>query len=280
MLTPDASVIGAPGIAHGSEPHPELPRSERAYAHLRDLIATSRLAPGTRLRELDLAASFGLSRTPVRAALARLEAEGLVANDPVKGMVVTELDHGMVAELYVMRDVLEGTAARLAARHASDVEIAVLREIALHDRDLQGDAEALTANNRRFHNHLYRCAHNRYLLKTVSAVQEALVLLGRTTLSVTARAKVSGTEHLAIVAALEARDEAKAETLVRQHIQAAYRTRLTMMVDEEAPRRRGVHAPSPAIPATVAERAAAPRAPRKPGGATRKPVTRSRAART
>jgi len=237
MLTPDDHAIDASGMIEDSTASLQLPRSEQAYTRLRDLISTSRLAPGTRLRELDLAGSLGLSRTPVRAALARLEAEGLVANDPVKGMVVTELDHGMVAELYVMRDVLEGTAARLAARHASDVEVAVLREIAERDRDLEGDAEGLAANNRRFHNHLYRCAHNRYLLKTVSAVQEALVLLGRTTLSVVARARVSGGEHLAIVAALETRDEARAETLTRQHIQAAYRTRLTMMVNEEGAQR-------------------------------------------
>ena len=233
----------APAEAHSPD---SLPRSEQAYAHLRDLIHGSQLRPGARLREVELAATLGLSRTPVRAALARLEAEGLVVNDPIKGMVVTELDHAMVNELYAMRDVLEGTAARLAARHAADVEIAVLREIAERDALLQGDGEALAANNRRFHTHLYRCAHNRYLLKTVSAMQEALVLLGRTTLSVHNRAQVARGEHLAIVAALEARDEVGAEQLTRQHIQAAYRTRLTMMVQEEGQKESQARARGPA----------------------------------
>jgi len=234
MLTPNAHARRPrkPPVDN-AQPANSMPRSEQAYSHLRDLIGSSQLRPGTRLRELDLAASIGLSRTPVRAALARLEAEGLVINDPVRGMVVTELDHGMVSELYVMRDVLEGTAARLAAQHASDVEIAVLRDIAERDLELEDDFEGLAANNRRFHTHMYRCAHNRYLLKTVSAVQEALVLLGRTTLSVRGRAQTSHQEHLAIVHAFEQRDAVLAESLTRQHIQAAYRARLTLLIDED-----------------------------------------------
>ena len=107
----------------------ELPRSERAHRYLRDAIRAGRLRPGDRLREVDLAATIGLSRTPVREALARLESEGLVVNDSMRGIVVTELDYSMVAELYVMREVLEGTAARLAAQHASEVELSILEEL-------------------------------------------------------------------------------------------------------------------------------------------------------
>ena len=106
-----------------------LPRGEAAYQHIRSAIQAGRLKSGERLREIDLAKQIGLSRTPIREALSRLEAEGLVAHDATRGVVVAELDYSMVTELYYMREVLEGTAARLAAQHASDVEISILSDL-------------------------------------------------------------------------------------------------------------------------------------------------------
>ena len=100
----------------------------------------------------------------MREALSRLESEGLVVNEPNRGMMVTQLDASMVSELYVMREVLEATAAALAARHATDVEISLLRDIVERDLVLAEDPERLVSNNRLFHETLHRCAHNRYLL--------------------------------------------------------------------------------------------------------------------
>src|SRR5690606_21927785 len=136
-------------------------RGDQAYQFIVAGIQSGRLAPGTRLREIELAEMTGLSRTPVREALSRLQLEGLLTTDAARGLIVTELDYSMASELYAMREVLEGTAARLAARHASDVEIDFLREINARDAQLT-TAEALAANNRLFHETLYRCAHNRY----------------------------------------------------------------------------------------------------------------------
>ncbi len=99
-------------------------------------------------------------------------------------MMVTRLDASMVSELYVMREVLESTAAALAARHATDVEISLLRDIVERDLAFAEDPDKLAVNNRLFHETLHRCAHNRYLLKTLRSLHESMALLGRSTLAV------------------------------------------------------------------------------------------------
>lgn len=201
------------------------------YDRLHGAIQSGELRPGTRLVEQELASWAGASRTPIREALARLEAEGLVVREPGRGMRVAELDAGMVAELYVMREVLEGTAAALAARHASDGELAALRGIAgLDRRPGKRSAAQLAANNRRFHETLYRAAHNRYLMRAVSALHEAMALLGHTTLALHGRSGTAIDEHEKLLRALEARDAAAAEAAAREHIRAAYRARLELML--------------------------------------------------
>jgi DNA-binding GntR family transcriptional regulator len=214
-------------------PHTAGPASRAAQAHesLRREILAGHLPPGTRLIEVEIASRLGLSRTPVRAALARLESDGLAVNQGHAGLTVTRLDQGMVGELYAIREVLEGTAARLAARHASDIEIDLLRDIARRDIACRGDADKLAANNRLLHQTLYRHAHNRYLLKTLNALQESMVLLGRTALSIPARQRASFEEHQAIIDALAARDADRAEALMRAHVRGAYKGHLALRLD-------------------------------------------------
>src|SRR4051794_20065799 len=158
-------------------------RGDEVYRRLLDAIQSGVVSPGTPLRELKLAGTLGASRTPVREALARLERDSLVVRHPSRGTMIAELDHTMVEELYVMREVLEGTAAALAARRASDGEIIALRQIADRGRQPGQDPERLAQNNKLFHETLYRSAHNRYLLKTLSVLRDAMALLGQTTLS-------------------------------------------------------------------------------------------------
>jgi len=206
-----------------------LSRGEQAYARLRDAIQSGQLLPGTRLREVDVAKWLGISRTPVREALARLQSEGLAFNESPRGMVVAELDQAAVSELYVMRENLEGTAANLAAQHASAMEIDLLTEIAARDRRKGVDAAQLARNNRLFHDTLYRSAHNRFLLKTLASLHESMALLGQTTLSLPGRSSHALKEHEEIVNAIRARDAAKAEAAARAHIRAAYQSRLQVL---------------------------------------------------
>lgn len=211
-----------------------------AYRRLRDAIARGELRSGARLRESELAEWLGSSRTPIREALSRLQSDGLAVRDHDRGMIVVELDDQSVSELYVMREVLEGTAAALAVRHASDEHVATLRQIAARDRTFGNDAVRLASNNRVFHEALYRCAHNRFLLRTLNSLRESMALLGQTTLSLPGRSETALDEHEAIVTALERRDAAAAEQAARNHIRAAYRSRLILMLEareEDAERR-------------------------------------------
>lgn len=198
-----------------------LPRAEQAYQHIRQAIQEHRLKPGDRLREAELAEAVGVSRTPLREALARLESDGLIANDPARGLVVTRLDYNMVSELYYMREVLEGTAARLAAQHASDVELTILDQICEQYSRSIGDGAALEMRNRQFHEALYRCAHNRYLLRTLQGLHDALALLGESTLHDRARAESTQAEHEAIIRAIKERNPEAAEQATRAHIRNA-----------------------------------------------------------
>jgi DNA-binding GntR family transcriptional regulator len=209
-----------------------LSRGEDAYQKLHAAIQSGALKPGTRLREIELAEWLGSSRTPIREALNRLQTEGLIVQEARRGMIIAELDHTMVAELYVMREILEGTAAALAARHASDVEVAMLREIADRDKTIGDDPVQLAKNNRLFHETLYRCSHNRYLLRTLNSLRESLALLGQTTLSLAGRAATAQAEHDTVVSAIERHDAIAAEDAVRAHIRAAYRSRLRLMADD------------------------------------------------
>jgi DNA-binding GntR family transcriptional regulator len=209
-------------------------RGEIAYARLKEAIQAGELKPGQRIREIEMADRLKMSRTPVREALRRLEADGLLTFAPYRGMVIAELDHQAVMELYQMREVLEGTAAGLAARHASEAEIAVLRDIMASDPGEDGDPQRLATHNRQFHGALYRAAHNRYLLKTLNVLRDAMALLGMTTLSLTGRSDTAREEHAAIVHAIEARDVEGAEAAARAHIRSAQRARIRIMFGDEA----------------------------------------------
>lgn len=209
-----------------SENLDNLPRGERAYRHIRAAIQSGQLKPGERLREVELAESIGLSRTPIREALARLESDGLIVHDATRGIVVAELDYSMVTELYYMREVLEGTAARLTARHASEVEISILEDLCRQYEAALGDEAQLEISNRQFHDTLYRCSHNRYLVNMLTVLHDALSLLGNTTLGSPERAAETLKEHEAVVAAIRERDADGAEQALRAHIRAAQKVRM------------------------------------------------------
>lgn len=196
------------------------------YAALLDAIDRGDFAPGARLVEADLAERFGVSRTPVREALNRLETQGVLARDPRRGVVVASLDYDELGELYAVREVAEGFAARMAARHAAPAEIALLQEMVEGDRARLNDPRALSQANKQFHRQLHRASHNRYLIQMLDAMRRSLALLSSSTLAVPERGVQSVEEHAAIVAAIAARDEETAERAARLHIANALKTRL------------------------------------------------------
>lgn len=196
-----------------------------AYGMILDAIDDGIYKPGDRLVESELAERFGVSRTPIREALQRLETQSLLSRDG-RSLIVASLDHTQMAELYVVRAELEGLAAGLAARHATPEEIRVLREQAAQDHALLGDARALSRANRRFHRQIHLASHNRYLVQQLDLVHRSMVLMATTSLAVEGRGANALAEHKRIVDAIAARDEAAAAQALRNHISAAFETRL------------------------------------------------------
>ncbi len=190
------------------------------------------MLPGDRLREIDLSQRLGVSRTPVREAIRQLETDGLVTHVPRLGATVRSLDYTEVMELYEMRAVLEGTAARLAARAASDVELDELD--VLNDRLAEaGTGPAAIRINRVFHATLLDAAKNRFLAKSMLSLQKALLILGPSQLLDSDRAEAAVGEHRRVMAALKARDGAAAEAEMRAHIQAAQRMRIRALQERD-----------------------------------------------
>jgi DNA-binding GntR family transcriptional regulator len=200
-----------------------LPGSERVYAALRDQILSGTLAPNQRLVELQLASQFGLSRTPIREALKRLAAEGLVSLDPVRGMVVRHVDATEVEDIYAIREVLDGLAARLAAHNATDADIEKLRLLSelMEESARTGQWEAVVQINIRFHGVLYSASRNERLELMAKSLQDAVRRYSSMAFYHTERVVEVLREHNEIIAALQARDAERAEHASRGHMSRA-----------------------------------------------------------
>ncbi len=198
-----------------------------AYALILEAIDTGAYKPGDRLVESELADRFGVSRTPIREALQRLETQSMLTRDG-RSLIVASLDHTQMAELYVVRTELEGLAARLAARHATPEEVRVLRDMVDEDRKLLGDPSALSRANRRFHKQIHLASHNRYLVQQLDLVHRSMALLATTSLAVDGRGEAALAEHEIIVSAIEAQDGDAAYEALRRHISLAFETRLKL----------------------------------------------------
>lgn len=207
------------------------PQGNTAYDRLLTELREGRLNPGDRLRETELAERLGMSRTPVREAIRKLEADNIVSHVARQGATIRRLDYAEVMELYEMRAVLEGTAARLAARAASDIEIEELIEMNQQMAKLGSAPEAFILN-RQFHAALLDAAKNRFLARSIHTLQKALMILGPTTLTEPDRAEKAVEEHFGILDAIKARDGALAEAAMRAHIEAAQRVRVRALRSE------------------------------------------------
>ncbi|MEO0752745.1 MAG: GntR family transcriptional regulator [Pseudomonadota bacterium] len=198
-----------------------------AYMLILEAIDGGDFRPGDRLVESDLADRFGVSRTPIREALQRLETQSLLTRDG-RSLIVASLDHNQLAELYVVRAELEGLAAGLAARHASPEEVRVLKDMVEDDRKLIGKPQAMARANRRFHKQIHLSSHNRFLVQQLDLVHRSMALMATTSLAAVGRDEDALKEHEAIVEAIEAGDVPTASSALRSHISKAFVTRLKL----------------------------------------------------
>lgn len=198
-----------------------------AYTLILEAIEQGDYRPGDRLVESELADRFGVSRTPVREALQRLETQSMLARDG-RSLIVASLDHNQLAELYVVRAELEGLAARLAAKHASPEEVRVLRGMIEEDRAHLADPDAMSRANKRFHRQIHLASHNRFLVQQLDLVHRSMALLATTSLAAVGRSEAALAEHDAIVRSIEAGDGDRAQEALRSHISKAFETRLKL----------------------------------------------------
>jgi len=196
-------------------------RADFVYDSLRDAIWEGRFARNERIREEEIARVLGVSRTPVREALQRLQQRGLLVIGPGRGLMVAELNKQQVLELYAMREILEGSAARFAARHADEAEIEILYKLQRDLAEAGDDPIPLVKMNRRFHQAVYEASHNKYLMQALDTLNDSLALLHSTTFRAPSHRRETDEEHRRIVAAIEARDADAAEQAARHHIRQA-----------------------------------------------------------
>ncbi len=203
---------------------------------IRDAIATGEFSVGARLRQDALAARFGVSRTPVREALRKLQAEGAIVIEPRRGAVVRRPLPREIREAYRVRAELEGLAAELAAAWISDDEIRDLIEaerlfgeitseaLAARERHADLDVRHMTMSwieaNDRFHDVVQRAAQNRQLQRTILFLHRS-VPRGFTGVALSSNLRLLQTnagEHTEIREAIENRDSTRARTLMHDHV--------------------------------------------------------------
>lgn len=215
-------------------PHPALAQDASlgafVYRYVMDALRSGELKPGERVREQEIAERLNVSRTPVREALGRLVEKRLLEPVGGRGLVVRTLHASEVVDLYVMREIIEGAAARLAAQHASLPELAALEDI--HARFAacpEEDQNELARLNRLFHDAIHRAARNPYLDAASQELHDAIALLGPTTFSLVQRPNEATREHREMLDAIAVRDADRAEQAARAHIRAAFRARLSLI---------------------------------------------------
>lgn len=204
--------------------------ADAAYQALRQGILRGDLAPGERLRSDALANDLRVSRTPVREALRKLEAEGLVERSG-SGLIVREFSEKDLTELFYVREALEGMAARLAAENATPGEIAEIREM-LDDMEAvrqRGDIAALRPLTGEFHRLICRAAHNERLLQALKSLLDHVRQMQTSTLYVAGRPAEALKEHRDLLQAIVAREPNRAEELARAHRRKTLELRKDML---------------------------------------------------
>jgi DNA-binding GntR family transcriptional regulator len=192
------------------------------YEELKSAIVDLRLAPGDPLREAALAEQLGVSKTPIREALTRLEQEGLVETTSFKGAVVSGYSRQDLIEIYELRELLENAAARAAAESMPDADRDRLRRICRESRELKtgNDAAGLATLISAFDDVLFDQVRNSRIRALIENLRAHLTRIGQLTAEIPGRIEASVDEHEKILEAIAARDPEQAERQMSAHIRS------------------------------------------------------------
>ena len=208
--------------------------AEVACDEIRRAIREGRVATGAHLTEVDLASWLGMSRTPIREAMRRLQSEGLLLNQPFRGALVMRLDADDMRQMFAVRELLEPAAAAACATNAGPAEIAALKAILGQEAALLNDPAALIPLNRQFHDIILESARNQFLSKAIAGVYSLIPLLGDSNLLNGPHAHEAHAQHRPIVDAIERHDAARAEAVAQEHVRHSLKTRLTRIAGFES----------------------------------------------
>ena len=192
----------------------------QVYDRLKQAIVTGEIRPGARVVESRLGAVLGISRTPVREALHKLEREGLLERNASGGFFVTDLERSDIEETFGIRTVLESYAARLAALHHRPEEIEPLEEKVCRYQECldRGDTEALLKINTEFHEMLYALSRSPRLIKMINDLKDQIFRFRRVILNRGDMARISNEDHRLMLRLIRDRDADEVEKVVREHL--------------------------------------------------------------
>jgi len=199
------------------------PLRELVLDAIRGAIMNGTLQPRERLMEIQMAEELGVSRTPIREALRKLELEGFIVMVPRKGAYVSDLSFKDIADVFEIRAALEGLAAGLAAERITEEELERMERLLVEKQEAitQDDIGKLVDVDTKFHELMYQASRNVRLGSIISNLREQIQRFRLTSLSYPGRNKLSLEEHKKIVEAIQARDYQLARQLATEHIENA-----------------------------------------------------------
>lgn len=209
------------------------PLREIVFETLREAIISAALKPGERMMEIQLAEEMGVSRTPVREAIRKLELEGFVVMIPRKGAYVAGISMKDIADVFEIRSALEALAAGLAAERITEEELEELERtlVKIGECVKNNDLEGLIEVDTEFHDILFKATRNERLVQIVSNLREQIQRFRATTLATPGRMKYALEEHKQIVEALSERNIELAQSIAREHIENAENSMLDALKD-------------------------------------------------
>jgi DNA-binding GntR family transcriptional regulator len=210
------------------------PLREVVFESLREAIIQGILRPGERMMELQLADELGVSRTPVREAIRKLELEGFVVMVPRKGAYVAGITDKDIIDVFEVRAALESLAAGLAAQRITEEEMEKLERsmVQISEIATSADIHALVHEDTQFHEIIYRASRNQRLTLILTNLQDVIQRFRLTTLSRPGRTREALEEHRQLVEAISERNAELAQRLAWEHIENAENSLLCALRDE------------------------------------------------
>ena len=203
--------------------HKTISLADQVFEHLEINILSGKYSKGETLNESKLSVELGVSRTPIREALRRLEQEHLIEEAP-KGVVVVGITEKDLDDIFAIRLKLEGHVAAMAAKNHTEDELAIVRE-ALEFQEFyldKNDPDRIKSMDSRFHETIYKMSGSTIFYDVLEPLHKKILKYRKASVSNTSRAEASVAEHRAIYEALVARDSELASKLIVEHLNNAY----------------------------------------------------------